>query len=173
VLFKIEARITHVPYLVSQSKYSREKLGIIDLNKIASRIKKKSHRKFSHAASPFPLSLDRWSFTKFDKEFARHVPRRIRSSLPFVVEALLVHPRDPYPYEFSYASGRYIFMAEFICWEPRGGQRLITPRRPLLFFLALFVFGDSRYALFIVVSTLEAAAYTYAAFLSVYRVCDI
>jgi len=93
-------------------------------------------------------------------------------------EALLVHPRDPYPYEFSYASGRYIFMAEFICWEPRGGQRLITPsratpRRPLLFFLALFVFGDLRYALFIVVSMLEAAAYTHAAFLSVYRVCDI
>jgi len=53
--------------------------------------------------------------------------------------------RDSYPYEFSYASG-YIFMTESICWEPRGGQRLIALYRagPLLFFLAPFVFGDSR-----------------------------
>lgn len=42
-------------------------------------------------------------------------------------EASAIHLRDPYPYEFSYASGRYIFMTEFICWEPRGRQRLITP----------------------------------------------
>lgn len=29
-------------------------------------------------------------------------------------------------------------MAEFICWEPQGGQRLITPHRagPLFFFLS-------------------------------------
>lgn len=36
-------------------------------------------------------------------------------------ETLPIRPSDPYPYEFSYASGQYIFMAEFICWELRGG----------------------------------------------------
>lgn len=117
------------------------------------------------------------TISRYDKELARHVHReesapRFRSSL--------IHPRDPYPYEFSYANDRYIFMAEFICWEPRGGQRLITPRRagPLLFFfLALFVFGDSRYAPFIVGSTLDQHTsrhpYRYTAVCDVYLAIDL
>lgn len=113
----------------------------------------------TRSASPLFRSRDASLAThilKFDKERrTRHVPSRIRSPLPFRHEALPIHRRDPYPYEFSYANGRYIFMTESICWEPRGGQRLIALYRasPLLFFLALFVFRDSRRsALFIIVS---------------------
>lgn len=72
---------------------------------------------------------------KFNEELMRHVSPR-EDPFPASVhhESSAIHLCDPYPYEFSYANGQYIFMAEFICWEPRGGQRLITPHRvgPLL-----------------------------------------
>lgn len=82
---------------------------------------------------------------KFDEEL---LPRKDPFLASVRHKSSVVHLRDPYPYEFSYASGPYIFMAEFICWEPQGGQRLITSHRgPLLFLLELLVFGDALYSL--------------------------
>lgn len=113
--------------------------------------------------------------SRYDKELARHVPRRIRSSLPFVMKrGLYIHAirirmnsvmraADTYSWRNSFAGNH----EEGSVSSHRATPRHVEPSRaeprrrragPLLFFLALFVFGDnvtSRYALFIVVSTLD------------------
>lgn len=82
--------------------------------------KKGSRRKFSHAASRFPLSLDRCSRRSpgTTKSSRATVPRRIRSSLPFVVKrCLYIHAirirmnsvmraTDTYSWRNSFAGNR-------------------------------------------------------------------
>lgn len=117
-------------------------------------MKQGSSRKFSHTASRFPLSLDRRS-----RQSPGSTKSHVRSSLPFVKRCLYIHAIRIRMNSVMRAGDTYSWRNSFAGNHEEGNvsSHRATPRRtgPLLFFLALFVFGDLRYALFIVVPTLD------------------